>query len=188
MQRSLQDTDLWHTASSILVDGTGVFKSFFYRKSILAITYHVTTDLMLSLHGGPLTTAVTRDGIYLGILMLQGSLHTSGTAYSITTMMEYLRYSDNEAYWGGFAAGVAAGLAVDSTPWGVLKIALSVVAGVASRTSVSTLYANGKTLFSRCRSWIGGANHAADIEAGALEADEKYLPNQDASPSGLSII
>ena len=176
MQRSHPDTELWHTAASMIADGTGEFKKFFYRKSVLAIAYHVTIDLMKSQGFSRRTTEYTRDGVYLGILMLQGSLHTSGSAYCITTMMEYLRYSDDEAYWGGFAASIAAGLAVDSTRWGVLKIALSVVAGMAGRQSVSTLYQNGKTLFSNCKSWLWGGQpeESADTAESSVKFPSLY--------------
>jgi hypothetical protein len=147
MQRSYFTENLWQSASGALIESSSVFVSVFKRRSIIGMARQLTTDLMRSQGYSEQATLYARDSVYLGILMYQGSLSTGGTAYCITTMMEYLRYSGTDAFWGGFAASIAVSLAVDRSPWSLIRIGIAIAGGVASKKATTVIYGKFKTFF-----------------------------------------
>lgn len=136
--------------SRILFNSMDVFADYFNRKSILALATQLTQDIIKSQGYRPNEVAFLRDAVYLAIIMEQGSIYTSGSAYCVTTLLECLRFSEDNAYWAGFLVGTAVSLAMDFSPWGVLSTTISTIAGFVGKRCALLAYEDCKESIFTC--------------------------------------
>lgn len=134
-----------HMPSRILSEGPDICLSYFNRKAVIALATRLTAELMAT--GGYQLHEIesAKDAVYFALIVVQGSLKTSGTAYLLSTLLESIGVSPDHAYWAGFAAATAVSLAMDLSPWGVLHTAMSTFAGVAGKKLSFWTYDDCKT-------------------------------------------
>jgi hypothetical protein len=136
----IRDNAEGNVPSKIFLNGQDVFTDYFNRKSVLTLATRLTEDMMKAKGYSAHEVGFARDAVYLAIILLQGSMHTSGSVYCVTNLLKCLGYQEDHAYWAGFAAGTAVSLAMDLTPWGVLSTAISVIGSVLGKKSALWAY------------------------------------------------
>lgn len=135
---------LLEPASSVFTSGADIFTNYFYRKSVLNLAVKATEDLMKSQSYPDSVVSCAKDAVYLSIIMLQGSVQTSGSGYAAATLMQLAGFSDDTAWWGGYTVSLAVCLALDMTPWGMFFTTVSTVGGEFGKDTAATLYTSVK--------------------------------------------
>lgn len=134
--------------SNLLANSTEIFLTHFSRKSQIVMATSLT-DLILTYQGfNKAEIDQAKDLVYLAMISVQGSLKTNGPGFGTTFLLKNLGYSEDDAYWPGFAVGVFVSLTLDFTPWGITKTALSTVGGIAGKWCTTWAYDKARTYIS----------------------------------------
>jgi hypothetical protein len=144
MFSSAATQSLSESPSLVFTSGGDIFTKYFYRKSVLTLAVKLTEDLMRGQSYSDNAVSFAADAVYLAIITLQGSIQTSGSGYAATTLMQLAGYSNDSAWWGGYAVSLAVCLALDMTPWGVFFTTIATLGGEFGKDTAATLYASAK--------------------------------------------
>jgi hypothetical protein len=130
---------------TLLTNSFDLFTSYFIRKSINTIAVSVTEDIFKKQNFTPLQIERIKNMVYLTLLTMQGTLHTSGSALAVSELFKYCGYADDPSDWIGFAIGIVINLSLDLSAWGVAKTMISTIGGVAGKWCSQWAYEKYKT-------------------------------------------
>lgn len=160
--------DKFEINDAMLTHSFNLFTNYFIRKSINTITVSLTEDVLKRQNYTPIQIERIKNMVYLTLLTIQGTLHTSGSALGVTELLKYCGYANDEAYWIGFATGIVINLSLDLSSWGIAKTIVSTIGGVTGSWCTQWAYNKYKT-----RNANTETKHFSHVEEGA---DPKYQP------------